>query len=111
MLMELNFGMFLRSELKNIGNDPHGRYGRINVGIPHHEFLQDIILDGPGSVLPSDSLLFGSNNIKCQDRKYRTVHGHGNRHFIQGDLVKQDLHVEDGIDGNTGFPDIANHPL
>ena len=49
----------LRCVLKDVPNDFHGRLRRENVGVPHHELLEDVILNGA-----SQLLLFGSLQSK-----------------------------------------------
>ena len=92
---------------KNISDDPHRRGRRIDIGIPHHEFLEDIILNGSGQLGWSNALFFRGNDEECHDGNYGSIHRHGYRHLIQGDLIKEDLHVLYGINGYTRFSDIA----
>ena len=53
-------------------------------------------------------MFFGSNNISGEDRQNSPVHSHGDGHLIKRDLVKQDFHILDRIDGNAGFAHIAD---
>ena len=36
-----------RGVLDDVGHDPHARLGRVDVGVPDHELLEDVVLDGP----------------------------------------------------------------
>ncbi len=94
-----------------VGDDPHGHFRRIDVGVAHHEFLQDVVLDGAAEFFQFCALFQGGHNIKGHDGKDGAVHGHGNRHLVERDLVEQDLHVEDGIDGHAGLAHVAHHPF
>lgn len=42
------------SELDDVGNDPHRRFGRVDVGVPHHELFQDTALYRPRKILATD---------------------------------------------------------
>ena len=67
-------------------------------------------MNGSGQFLPGHALFFGSNDIAGKNRQHRTVHGHGDRHHIQGNLIEKYFHVFHRIDGHTGFADITDHP-
>ena len=41
----------LRGVAENVGDDLHRRLGRIDIGIPHHEFFEDVVLDGAGQLV------------------------------------------------------------
>ena len=107
----IKFWHVLRSKFKDIGNNFHGRRWRIDIGVANHKLFQDIILYRSAQLLHRDSLLLGGNNIKCQDWQHCTVHGHRNRHDVQWDLIEQDLHVEDGVYGNTCLTHVTHNPL
>ncbi|MNT09763.1 hypothetical protein D3C72_1445640 [compost metagenome] len=83
----------------------------IYIGITHHELFQDVILDGTTQLLHSYALFFGRNNIESEYWQYRTIHGHGHTHLIQWNLVEENLHIQDRIDGHTGFTHIAYHTV
>ena len=57
------------------------------------------------------ALLFGGHDVERHDRQHRAVHGHRNRHLAERDLVEEDLHVLDRIDGHAGLADVARHAL
>ncbi len=40
----------LGREIDDVGDDPHRRLGRIDVGVPHHELFEDVVLDGAGEL-------------------------------------------------------------
>ena len=50
----------LRGVRKDIADDAHGRSWRVNIGITHHEFFQDIILDCTSHNLFINALFFTS---------------------------------------------------
>ena len=85
--------------------------GRIDIGVAHHEFFQDVVLNGSAQLLRRHALLFGRDNVERHDRQHRAIHGHRHRHVIERNLVEQDLHVEDRIDGHAGLADVAGHAL
>ena len=94
---------------EDVGDDPHRRLGRIDVGVADHELFEDVVLDGAGQLLRRHPLLLGGHHVQRQDRQHRTVHGHRHRHRRQIDAVEQLPHVQDGIDCHTGHSDVALH--
>ena len=98
-------------KFKNICHNLHGRSWWIDIGVPHHKFLQNIVLDGSRKLFHRNTLLQTSNNIKGHNWDYSPVHGHGNGHFVQRNVVEQDFHVLDGIYGNTSLAHIADYTV
>ena len=82
--------------------------GRIDVGVPHHVFLEDVVLDRAGELVERGALFEGGDDVEGEDGKHRAVHGHGDRDLVERDAVEEDLHVEDRVDGDTGLADIAD---
>ena len=107
--MELNFGIFARREGEDVGDDAHRGFGRIDVGVPHHELFEDVVLDGAGELGRRHALLLAGDDVERQDRQHRAVHGHRHAHLVERDAVEQRAHVEDGIDGHAGHADVAAH--
>ena len=99
-----------RGVSKNVGNQPHAGGRWIDVGIADHELLQDVVLDGSAEVAQGHSLLFRGDNVKGQNRDDRAIHGHRNGHAIQGNALKEALHILDAVDGYARFSDVAHHP-
>ena len=104
----VEFGHVFGAALEDVGNDFHGGQRGIYIGVANHEFFEDVVLDGATEFFHGDALLFGSNDIECQYGQYGAIHGHGNGHFVEGDVVEEYLHIEDRIYGNTCFSDIAD---
>ena len=98
----------LRGELEDVGDDFHRWLGRIDVGVPHHVFLEDVILDRACELVEGGALFEGGDDVEGEDGKHRAVHGHGNGDPVERDAIEEDLHIEDRVDGDTGFPDIAD---
>ena len=105
----VEFRHFLRRVSEDVGNDAHRGFGRINVGVPHHVFLEDVVLNGAVELLRRHTLLFGGHDVEGHDRDDRTVHRHGDGHFVQRDAVEEDFHVLDRVDGHTGLAHVADH--
>ena len=103
-------GHMLRAVPDNIRNDPHGGARRVYVRISREIFLEDIVLYGPRKLLLRDSLFLCRDDIPRETGKNGTIHGHGDRHLIQRNLIEENLHILHGIYGDTGLPDIADHP-
>ena len=96
--------------LDDVGDDPHARRRRIDVGVADHELLEDVVLDGPGQLRLVDALLLGGHHVAGEDRQHRAVHRHGDGHLVERDAVEEDLHVLDRVDRDTGLADVADHP-
>ena len=75
----------LRGVLEDIGNDFHRECRRIDIGVAHHELLQNIVLDGSCHFLQLSALLQACYDVECQDRQHGTVHRHRDGHLVQGD--------------------------
>ena len=95
---------------EDVGDDPHGGLGRIDVGVADHELFEDVVLDGPGEFLRRHALLFGGHHVQRQDRQHSPVHRHRHRHSAQVDAVEELAHVQDGVDRHPGHADVALHP-
>ena len=98
----------VRRVLDDVGDDPHRRFGRIDVGVADHELFEDVVLDRARELLRTDALLLAGDDVTRHDRQHRAVHGHRDRHLIQRNAVEQDLHVLDGVDGHAGLADVAD---
>jgi len=106
----VELGHVRRRIFENIGDDAHGRLGRINVGIPHHELFQNVVLNGAGQFFLGNALLFRGHDVPRQNGQHGPVHGHGDGNFVQGDAIEEDLHVFDGVDGHPGLTHVPQHP-
>ncbi len=92
---------------EDVGDDPHRRTGRIDVGVAHHELFEDVVLDRAGQLLRADALLFGGHDVERHDGQDGAVHGHRHAHRVERDAVEQRPHVEDRVDRDAGHADIA----
>ena len=100
----------LAGEREDVGDDPHARSRRIDVGVADHELLEDVVLDGPGELIRSDALFLGRHHIEGEDRQHCAVHGHRHAHLVEWDAVEELPHVEDRVDRHTSHADVAGHP-
>ena len=105
----IEFRHFLRCVFDDVGNDPHRRFGRIDIGVADHELLQNVVLNGAGEPRPVDTLLLTGNDEHGQHRQHRAVHRHRHAHLAERDAVKEDFHVLDTVDRHAGLADIADH--
>ena len=94
---------------EDVGNDPHRRGGRIDEGVPHHEFLEDVVLDGAGQLFRRHALFLARHDVERHDRQHRAVHGHRHGHLVQRDAVEERPHVIDRVDRHARHADIARH--
>jgi len=99
-----------RGEREDVGDDPHRRRRRVDVGVANHELLEDVVLDRARELLQLHPLLLGRDDVERQDRQHRAVHGHRHRHLVQRDAVEQLPHVQDRVDGHARHADVTGHP-
>ena len=100
----------LAGEREDVGDDPHARRRRIDIGVADHELLEDVVLDRAVELIRSDALFLGRHHIEGEDRQHRTVHGHRHAHLVEWDAVEELPHVEDRVDRHTSHADVAGHP-
>ncbi len=91
----------------DVRNDPHRRFRRINIGVSDHEFLEDVVLNGPRQQRLIVALFLAGHNEIRKDRDHRAIHRHRHGNLVERDAIKQDFHILDGIDSHTGLADIA----
>src|SRR5581483_10635711 len=94
--------------LDDDGDDPHRGRGRVDVRVPDHELLQDVVLDGPGELRARHALLLTRDDEAREDRQDGAVHRHRHRHLVERYAVEDDLHVLDRIDRDARLPDVAD---
>ena len=97
----------LRGVGEDVGDDPHRRRRRVDVGVADHELLEDVVLDGPAELLRRHALLLGGDDVERHDRQHRAVHGHRHGHLVERDAVEELAHVEDRVDRHAGHADVA----
>ena len=95
---------------ENVGDNAQRRFRRIDVGVAHHEFFEDVVLDRAGEFFRRHALLLGGDDVKRHHRQYRAIHGHRHRHLVERDARKQRAHVVDRVDRDAGHADIARDP-
>ncbi len=69
----------------DVGDDAHRRRGRIDVGVPHHELFEDVVLDRAGELGQRHALFLAGDDEGGQHRQHRAVHGHRDRHLVERD--------------------------
>ncbi len=105
----VELGHVLRGVLEDVGDDAHGELGRINIGVAHHELLEDVVLDRTRELVERAALLQTRDDVEGQNGQHGTVHGHRHRHAVEGDAVEEDLHVLDRADRHAGLAHVAHH--
>src|SRR5690606_38123652 len=81
-----------------------------DIGVPHRELLEDVVLQGARQLVGGHALLLGGDDVHGHHRQHGAVHGHGHGHLVEGDVGEEDLHVLHGVDGDTGLAHTAHHP-
>ena len=92
---------------ENIGDDAQRRFWRIDIGVAHHEFFEDVVLDGAGEFFRRHALFFRRHDIERQHRQHGAVHGHRHRHLVERNAGEQRAHVVDRIDRHARHADVA----
>ena len=80
---------------EDVGDDADARRGRIDIGVAHHEFFEDVVLDRARQFRVRHALFFRRDDIERQHRKHRAVHGHRHAHLVERDAGEQRAHVVD----------------
>ncbi len=92
---------------EDVGDDAQRRLRRIDVGVAHHEFLEDVVLDRAGELFRRHALFLGGDDIEREHRQHGAVHGHRHRHPVERDAAKQRAHVVDRVDRDARHADVA----
>ncbi len=92
---------------EDVGDDAQARLRRIDVGVAHHEFFEDVVLDRAGQLLLRHALFLGGDDVERQHRQHRAVHGHRHAHLIERDAGEQRAHVVDRVDRDARHADVA----
>ena len=96
-----------RSVGENIGDDAQRRFRRIDIGVAHHEFFEDVVLDCAGEFFRRHALFFRRHDVERQHRQHRAIHGHRHRHLVQRNAGEQRAHVVDRVDRHARHADVA----
>ena len=97
----------LAAVLEDVGRQPHGRLGGVDVVAPGHVLLQHVVLDRAPQLLGGDALLLAEQFVEQQQDRCRGVDRHRGRDLVEGDLVEADPHVLDRVDRDPGAADLA----
>ncbi len=105
----VELGHVLRGVLEDVGDDSHREFRRVDVGVAHHEFLEDVVLDGTGHFFEARALFEAGVDIEGEHGEHGAVHGHGYRHLVQGDAVEEHFHVFERADRHACLAHVAYH--
>ena len=94
---------------EDVTDDAHRRRRRINERVAHHEFLQDVVLNGARQLFLRHALLLSRRDVEGQNGQHRTVHRHADAHLVERDVFKEALHVLDAVDRHPGLAHVALH--
>ncbi len=105
----VELGHVFRRVLEDIADDAHGHFRRIDIGVAHHKFLQDIVLNRAGQDFLIHALFDTGLDEEGENRQYGAVHGHGYGHLVKGNPREQDVHIEHGADRHTGLTYVTDY--
>ena len=96
-----------RAELEDVGDDPHRRPRRVDVGVPGDVLLEHVVLDRAPQLRTVDALFVADGDVHREQHRGGRVDGHRRRDFVEGDPVENRLHVVKRVDGDAGLADLA----
>ena len=92
---------------KDISDQAHRRFRRINVRATRHILFQNIVLNRARELGWRHSLFLRYCDIQRQERRGRGIDRHGGTHLMQRNVFEQGLHILEGSNGNPNFADLA----
>ena len=105
----VELGHVLRGVFEDVGDDLHRELGRINIGVAHHELLEDVVLDRTRQLVEGASLFETRNDVERQNGQHGAVHGHRHRHAVERNAVEEHLHVLHRADRHAGLAHVAHY--
>ncbi len=105
----VELGHVLRGVLEDVGDDAHRELRGINIGVAHHELLEDVVLDRTGHLVERTALFQTRHDVEGQNRQHGAVHGHRHRHLVERNTVEEHLHVLHRTDRHAGLAHVAHH--
>ena len=97
----------LAAVLEDVGGQPHGRLGRVDVVAARHVLLEHVVLDRAAQLLGAHALLLADQLVEQQQDRRRRVDRHRGRDLVERDLVEADPHVLDRVDRDAGAAHLA----
>ena len=97
----------LRAILEDVRDEAHGRTRREDVRAACCILLEDIILDRAAQLVSRNALLFRDSDVHSEQDGCRRIDRHGRRDLAEIDLVEEDLHIGEGVDGDTDLADLS----
>ena len=97
----------LRAIRKDVGDQAHRRTWWVHVGTARDVFLQQVILNGAANRAGRNTLLFCNQFVHQQQDGTSGVDGHRRRHLVERQVLQQQTHVLQRVNGNTDLADFA----
>ena len=97
----------LRAILEDVRDDTHGRLRREDVRAAGSILFQDIVLNRAAQLVSRNALLLGDSDVHGKQDGRRGVDRHRGRNLAEVDLVEQNFHIGEGVDGNADLADFA----
>ena len=92
---------------EGVGDQPHRRAGRVDVGAPGHVLLQDVVLDGAPEQGRVDPVLLGHQLVEEQQDGGGGVDGHRGGDLVEREPGQQEPHVGHRVDGHPHLSHLA----
>ena len=105
----VELGHVLGRVFEDVGDNPHGEFGRVDVGVAHHELLEDVVLYRAGHLVETDALFEPRDDVEGQYREHGAVHRHRYGHLVERNAVEEHFHVLHGAYRNARLAHVAHH--
>ena len=95
------FRQLARGPREEIGDNPHGRPRRVDIGSARDVFLEDVVLDSARELAQVGALAARHQHVEAQQNRRRRIDGHGRGDVRQSNAVEQTMHVVQSADGHA----------
>ena len=93
---------------EDVGDDPHRRAGRVDVGPAGDVLLEQVVLDRPATdVGRRHPLLLGHELVEQEQDGRRRVDGHRRGDLVERETGQEQPHVLERVDGHADLADLA----
>ena len=95
----------------HVGDQPHRRRRREDVGPPRQVLLDDVVLRGPGELRDVVPVLLGHRLVEREQPHRGGVDRHRRVHLVERDAVEERAHVADVGDRDADLADLTDGEL
>ena len=92
---------------EDVSDEPDRLGRRIDVGTSGDVLLEHVVLDRAAQLVSRDALLLCHQLVEHEEDRSGCIDRHRGRYLIERDLVEQDAHIVDRVDGDAHLADLA----